>query len=152
MRRQWLSCWTDAAGATLLFTMTPDSRAEKTEGACLLVYDGECRLCVAAKRKLEKAGLGQAGSDVRFVPYQSHEARRILGDAYRPGRPDMAFLVGPSGDIQQGLDAFLPLAPRLPAGRLLVWLVRIPFGKRAAALIYRLIARYRYRLFGEARS
>lgn len=133
--------------------MTPDTRFEKHDAGnvCLLIYDDECRLCVAAKQKLEETGLGQAGSDVRFVPYQSPEARQALGDAYRPGRPDMAFLVRPSGDIQQGLDAFLPLAPRLSAGRILVWLMRIPFGKRAAALVYRFIARHRYRIFGAAR-
>lgn len=131
----------------------PESRSDNREqgGACLLVYDGGCRLCIAAKHKLEQAGVGQAGSDVRFVPYQSPEARQALGPAYRPGRPDMAFLIRPSGDIQQGLDAFLPLASSLPAGWILLGLLRMPFAKRAAEGIYRLIARHRYRWFGEAR-
>jgi len=132
--------------------MTSDSRLEHSEPneRCLLVYDSECRLCVATKLKLEQAGVGQAASNVRFIPYRSAEAKQALGPLHGPGRPDMAFLVHPSGDITQGVDAFLPLAHALPAGRLLLWFTRIPLAKRFLRLLYRLIARHRYRLFGEA--
>jgi predicted DCC family thiol-disulfide oxidoreductase YuxK len=134
--------------------MTPDEQTgdQKSERACLLIYDGECRLCVATKQKLEQVGIGQAGSDVQFVAYQSEEAKRILGQSYRLGRPDMAFLVRPSGEVHQGLEAFLPLAPSLPGGRFLLWCLRIPLAKRLAEWGYRMIAKHRYRLFGEARS
>jgi len=123
-----------------------DSNSSNT---CLLIYDGECRFCVATKRKLEQAGMGP--TQVRFVPYQSAEAKQALGSLHGPGRPDMAYLVQPSGDIRQGLDAFLPLAAGFPAGRVLLWFLRIPFVKRVGWLLYRLIARHRYRMFGEAR-
>lgn len=131
-----------------------ESRSDnrKPSETCLLVYDGECRLCVETKHKLEQAGLGKVDSDVRFVPYQSDEAKQALGTRYIPGRPDMAFLVRPTGEVSQGLDAFLPLAPSLPGGRVLLWLVRFPRIRRAAEWSYRTIARHRYRLFGEARS
>jgi len=134
--------------------MAPDEQPgdQKSERACLLIYDGECRLCVSTKHKLEQAGVGKAGSDVQFVAYQSEEAKRVLGQLYRLGRPDMAFLVRPSGEVHQGLEAFLPLAPSLPGGRLLLWCLRIPLAKRLAEWGYRMIARHRYRLFGEARS
>lgn len=134
--------------------MTPDDE-EGNQGfaqPCLLIYDGECRLCVSTKRKLEQAGAGQAGSDVRFLSYQSDEARYVLGEQYCPGRPDMAFLVQPSGTIYRGLDAFLPLMPRLPGGRFLFHCLRIPFFKALAEWGYRVVARHRYRLFGETRS
>jgi predicted DCC family thiol-disulfide oxidoreductase YuxK len=117
---------------------------------CLLIYDGECQLCVSTKQKLERAGVGQTGSDIRFLPYQSDEAKQVLGENYRSGRPDMAFLVRPSGEVCQGLDAFLPLLPRLPGGQSLLWCLRIPFLRRLAVWGYRLVARYRYHLFGEA--
>lgn len=132
----------------------PDEQTGDRESrqTCLLIYDGECRLCVSTKQKLEQAGVGQAGSDVRFLPYQSDEAKRALGQKYRPGRPDMAFLVRPSGEVHQGLDAFLPLAPSLPGGKLLLWCLRMPLAKKLAEWGYRMIARHRYRLFGEARS
>lgn len=118
---------------------------------CLLVYDGECRLCVSTKQKLEALGVGQAESEVRFLAYQSEAAKRILGSNYRSGRPDMAFLIRPSGEVLQGLDAFLPLVPNLPGGKFLLWWLRFPSAKRLAEWGYRIIARHRYQWFGAAK-
>ncbi|MGC4099329.1 MAG: DUF393 domain-containing protein [Nitrospira sp.] len=117
---------------------------------CLLVYDGECRLCVSTKQKLEKLGIGQAESDIRFLAYQSESAKRILGANYRSDRPDAAFLVRPSGEVLQGLQAFLPVISSLPGGRLLQWWLRLPAIKGLAEWSYCMVARYRYRWFGEA--
>ncbi|MER3425517.1 MAG: hypothetical protein C4293_22045, partial [Nitrospiraceae bacterium] len=108
----------------------------------VLIYDGQCRLCVTAKEGLERLGRDQ---DVRFVPYQSEEAACRLGQEYRPGRPDVAFLVEQNGMIKRGLDAFLPLLPGLRGGRLLRALLRLPLIRPLAYLAYRLVARYRYR-------
>jgi predicted DCC family thiol-disulfide oxidoreductase YuxK len=118
---------------------------------CLLLYDGECRLCVFTKAKLDQLLVGQAGTGVRFLAYQSDEARMALGRDYRSGRPDMAFLIRPSGEILQGLDAFLPLIPNLPGGKLLLWWLRLPAAKRLAEWGYRIVARHRYQWFGEAK-
>ncbi|MDF0667914.1 MAG: DUF393 domain-containing protein [Nitrospira sp.] len=115
----------------------------------LLIYDGECRLCVSTKQKLEALRVVQAESDVRFLAYQSEEAKRILGPNYRSGRPDAAFLIQPSGEVLQGLDAFLPLVPDLPSGRLLLWWLRFPPAKRLTEWGYRVTARHRYRWFGQ---
>lgn len=114
-----------------------------------LIYDGNCRLCVAAK-----AGLERAGSDpgLKWLPYQSGEAAACLGGAYRPGRPDVAFLVDEEGRISRGLDAFLPLLPGLRGGRFLLTLLQVPLARPLALLAYRLISRYRYQLFGQVSS
>ena len=117
---------------------------------CLLVYDGECRLCVSTKQKLEELGIGQTESDVRFLAYQSETAKGMLGPNYRPGRPNVAFLIRPSGEVIQGLEAFLPLVPVLPGGKLLLWWLRFPSAKRLAQWGYRMVARHRYRWFGDA--
>jgi len=132
--------------------MSLDEKATErgSEQACLLIYDGECRLCVSTKQALERAGVGQTGSDIRFLPYLSDEAKRVLGESYRLGRPDMAFLIQPSGEIRRGLDAFLPLVPSLPGGRFLLWSLRIPLVRSFAVWGYQVIARHRYRLFGVA--
>ena len=118
---------------------------QRAESERLLIYDAQCRLCVTAKEGVER--LGQ-DLDVRWVPYQSDEAKARLGAQYRAGRPDVAFLVERDGTIKKGLDAFVPLLPGLRGGRILQTLMRIPFLRPLAYLIYRVIARYRYRLFG----
>lgn len=120
-----------------------------TSDECLLVYDGRCRLCVTAKEGLERLGTQNETKVVRMIPYQSEKAREVLGATYRPGRPDVAFLVQPNGVIRQGLDAFLPLLPGLRGGRFLATFLSIPLIKPLAYLLYRLVSRYRYHLFGE---
>ena len=131
--------------------MTQDERVRNPSPvqACLLIYDGQCRLCVSTKQTLERAGAWRAGHDVRWISYQSDEARQALGSIYRPGRPAMAVLVKPSGEMCQGLEAFLPLVPGLPGGRVLLWLLQMSSIKRLAAWGYQLVARHRYRLFGK---
>ena len=111
----------------------------------VLIYDDRCRLCVTAKEGLERLGDDR---DVRFVPYQSEEAASRLGTEYTPGRPCVAFLVERDGTIRRGLDAFLPLLPGLPGGRVMQALIRVPFLRPLAYLAYHLIARYRYHWFG----
>jgi predicted DCC family thiol-disulfide oxidoreductase YuxK len=111
----------------------------------ILIYDGQCRLCVTAKSGIEQLGGSQ---DVRWVAYQSEEAARCLGRDYQPGRPDAAFLIEADGTIRTGLEAFVPLLPGLRGGRLLLALWRVPFLRPIARLLYRVMARNRYRWFG----
>ncbi|MGZ8405500.1 MAG: thiol-disulfide oxidoreductase DCC family protein [Nitrospira sp.] len=122
------------------------------EQACLLLYDGECRLCIFAKAQIDQLRVGrQSGTGVRFLTYQSDEAKLALGREYRPGRPETAFLIRPSGEVIKGLDAFLPLVPNFPGGKLLLWWLGFPSAKRLAEWGYRMIARHRYQWFGEAK-
>ena len=112
----------------------------------ILIYDAQCRLCVTAKEGLEQAGNREG---VRFVPYQSEEAASRLGQEYRPGRPGVAYLVDEKDRISRGLDAFLQLLPGLPGGRVVHTMMKIPLIKPLAYLLYRLVAHYRYRVFGQ---
>jgi predicted DCC family thiol-disulfide oxidoreductase YuxK len=114
---------------------------------CLLIYDGRCRMCVTAKSGIER--LTGEQRELRMIPYQSEEAKRLLGVQYHGGRPDAAFLIMPDGSVASGLDAFLPLLPGLKGGRWLAKVFAIPLVKPLAQWIYRLVARFRYRLFGE---
>ena len=118
---------------------------QTAESERILIYDAQCRLCVTAKEGIERSG---RDLKVRWVPYQSDEAVCRLGALYRAGRPDAAFLVEPDGNIKKGLDAFVPLLAGMRGGRLLQALIRLPFMRPLAYLIYRVIARYRYRWFG----
>ena len=116
--------------------------------ACLLIYDGQCRLCVTAKKGLEGLETHADATPVRMVSYQSDEAKQALGASYRPGRPNVAFLVRPNGEIAHGLDAFLALLPGLKGGRVLSVLLSLPLVKPFGYLLYWFVARYRYALFG----
>jgi len=111
----------------------------------ILIYDDQCRLCVTAREGLARLGPEQ---DVRFVPYRSEEAASRLGADYKPGRPDVAFLVEGDGTISRGLDAFLPLVPGLRGGRALHAILKAPLLRPLTYLAYRLVARHRYKLFG----
>jgi len=123
--------------------------SSKQSQECLLLYDGQCRLCVTAKRGLEQLGAEHAAGDVRLIAYQSEEAKQALGDRHSPGRPEVAFLLYPDGRMAGGLDAFLPLLPGLKGGWLIALLFKFPLVKPLAYVLYWVIARYRYSLFGE---
>jgi len=56
--------------------------------------------------------------------------------------------VEPDGTISRGLDAFLPLVPGLPGGRVLHAILRVSLVRPLAYFAYRLVARYRYCWFG----
>ena len=122
-----------------------DNRASQT---CLLIYDGQCRLCVTAKKGLERLETHADAAQVRMVPYQSEEAKQALKEGYRPGRPNAAFLVRPNGEIARGLDAFLALLPGLKGGRVLAAFLSFPLVKPLGYLLYWFVARYRYSIFG----
>jgi len=124
----------------------PSDRASQ---ACLLVYDGQCRLCVTAKKGLERLEPHADATPIRMVPYQSEEAKQALGEHYRPGRPNVAFLVRPNGKIDSGLDAFLALLPGLKGGRGLSVILSLPLVKPLGYLLYWVVARYRYDIFGQ---
>ena len=123
--------------------------SDRESQACLLVYDGQCRLCVTAKKGLERLGTHADATQIRMVPYQSEEAKQALGEGYRPGRPNVAFLVRPNGEIACGLDAFLALLPGLKGGRVLSVLLNLPLVKPLGYVLYWFVARYRYAIFGK---
>lgn len=114
---------------------------------CILIYDGECRVCVAAKTHLQR-WREKDGHRIAYVPYQSQEAEPWLGDLPRPSRPDVAVLVAANGTLYRGLDAFIELLPHLEKGRFLARLLKLPPIRPIARLAYRLFARHRYRWFG----
>ena len=123
----------------------PSDRAAQT---CLLIYDGQCRFCVTAKKGLERLESHADAIPIRMVPYQSEEAKHALRESYLPGRPNAAFLVHPNGEIARGLDAFLSLLPGLRGGRILAALLSLPLMKPVGYLLYWFVARYRYFIFG----
>ncbi len=121
----------------------------QTQQECLLIYDGKCRFCVTAKETIEQR---DEGTGARFITYQSDEAVQRLGRDYRAGQPDVAFLLNPDGTVHRGLEAFIPLLPGVRGGRVILFLLQLPLGMTIGKLLYRLIARYRYRWFGAVQT
>lgn len=62
--------------------MEPKDQKEKPLPleACLLIYDEACRLCMSVKHDLERRGISQIRTGIRFVAYQSEAARTALGN------------------------------------------------------------------------
>ncbi|MCG3774834.1 MAG: hypothetical protein JW395_1659 [Nitrospira sp.] len=130
--------------------MNQRDQTDQRDQTCLLIYDGQCRLCVTAKKGLEQLETHAEATPVRMVPYQSEEAKQALGESYLPGRPKVAFLVRPNGEIARGLDAFLALLPGIKGGRALSVLLSFPLVKPFGYVLYWFVARYRYSIFGQA--
>ncbi len=116
--------------------------------SCHLIYDRECRLCVSIKNRLSQT---THTSEVQFVPYDSKEAKSLLGKAYVPGRPPIAYLIDAEGKKHQGLDAFIPLLPNLPWVKWVLPLWRFSLVRLCSHAVYRVIARYRYAWFGSTK-
>jgi len=74
---------------------------------------------------------------------------RLWGRAIDQVVPNAAFLVSPNGEIARVLGAFLALLPGLLGGRVLSVLLRLPLVKPFGYLLYWVLARYQYSIFGQ---
>lgn len=128
-----------------------DPIGQTSDPQMTLIYDANCRLCVTAKRGIQTLERDHQNTEIRFLPYQSEEAARYLGADYVVGRPEVAFLVR-GGELRKGLDAFLPLLPGITGGAFISRLMQVPGLRSLAYLLYRIVARYRYQLFGQVQT
>jgi len=119
-----------------------------------VVYDGECRLCLATVAKLRRM---RTRSELRFVALQSVLSGEI---APWPGLEGVAperlraqlHVTDAEGRLYGGAEAVLRLLRDVPS---LAWLGRLgalPGLRGVSRLLYRLVAKYRYRLFGTEAS
>lgn len=116
---------------------------DKPRSGCL-IYDSNCRLCVAVKRKLEPRS-----EYIQFVPYQSQKAADCLGKSYQADRrPPMAYWVDEQGTVVGGLEAFLPFLYGLTSGRIFMFFWRFRRYRQIMIALYEFVAKHRYRWFG----
>ncbi|NKB82580.1 MAG: DUF393 domain-containing protein [Nitrospirales bacterium] len=127
--------------------MTKRSSSKPQE--CLLVYDGNCRVCVAFKHRLERRDCHPA---IRFVPYQSDEAAHLLGVEYTPSRPSMAYFFDSAGRMSRGVEAFRPFLTGLPGEAYVLRLWQVRWIRALISWSYSVFARNRYRWFGEVKK
>ncbi|WP_426751591.1 thiol-disulfide oxidoreductase DCC family protein [Myxococcus sp. Y35] len=113
-------------------------------GHDVILYDGHCRLCSGAARRLQRM-LGASGTRLR-----SFRDEGVL--AAFPGvtadRCERAMqLVLPEGRVVEGLEAVVLALGRRPLGRLLR-VYYLPGLRQLLDVLYRLVARYRFRIAG----
>lgn len=118
----------------------------------VLIYDGSCGLCLATRRILEPLDVFRA---IRWVPYQSEEARRF-GIPKEEMERSVQFLAG--GRRRSGFDAARQVLLRLPPLYLgAAWLLAkkpslalplalffSPLSRPAGEAVYRWVSEHRH--------
>ncbi|WP_123041269.1 thiol-disulfide oxidoreductase DCC family protein [Cohnella candidum] len=116
----------------------------------IVVYDGECNLCLATVDKLRKMPVR---AELTFVPLQ----KLVSGETKPwPGIDDVPLsalsaqlhVTDEAGKRYSGVDGVLKLLSLIPSMSGLAAIGRLPGFHGISRLLYRLVARYRYRLFG----
>jgi predicted DCC family thiol-disulfide oxidoreductase YuxK len=115
------------------------------EGRVRIYYDGTCRLCSGLIERVEHSA--QAGS---FEPIRNSTALPD-GITYDAAQRDV-YVRGRDGRLYRGADAVLHVLSHYPLLRPLAWICSLPLLKQLSAVLYRLIADNRYRIWGRIDS
>jgi predicted DCC family thiol-disulfide oxidoreductase YuxK len=105
-----------------------------------VIFDGDCPLCrgsVEALRVRDLEGI------LDFVPGQEPGIEENYPGISRDAASAAIHLVSPDGEIWQGAGAVEELARILPGFRWLRGLFALPFARRLAGPVYRIVARNR---------
>jgi predicted DCC family thiol-disulfide oxidoreductase YuxK len=119
------------------------NRTPQTE---ILFYDGHCGLCHRAVRFV--LARDSDGRLFRFAPLEGDTFNRVVTPERRTTLPDSVVVLTAEGKLLARSDAFLHILRRLGGGWkvLAVGLSIVP--RRLRDLVYDLVARVRYRIFG----
>ena len=110
-----------------------------------LIYDADCRLCIAGSARL--ISLARPGSIERVGSSDPSLASRFPQISPEMIRQAMQ-LIGSDGRVYSGAAAVAQALSTRPAWRLVTWLYRVPGVRWAADAVYRWVARNRYRIMG----
>jgi len=127
---------------------------EKTETTVVLephgwvFYDARCNFCVRRARQMASF-LGGIGYSI--APFQADWVAARLGRAVTETPTEMIVLTR-EGAIIGGIDSLLHLARCLWWTRMLSLPAMVPGVRHLLGVIYRIVARHRYRLWGRCSS
>lgn len=111
----------------------------------LLLYDGQCRFCIAASLRL--AAMARPGAIERI---DLHDHAALARHPHAPQSPDASTirLVAPDGRVATGVEALALALGTRPLWRPIVWVHRLPIVRPLADAIYRAVAKRRFRIMG----
>lgn len=110
-----------------------------------LLYDAKCRLCTQTVEVLR--GL-RTDAELEMQPYQSADLERLIPGASLPELEAEIHAVDETGRIYKGADALILVLTTVSSIRWIAVFYRIPGMRPVAQLLYRWIAKSRYKLFG----
>jgi predicted DCC family thiol-disulfide oxidoreductase YuxK len=110
-----------------------------------VLYDAQCGLCTITVERLRKL---PTRAELIFLPLQEAGAAQLpSGIQYEDMLAELHVIDGP-GSIYRGADAVIRIVTTIPALAWLAPLYRLPGLRPIAYVLYRFIAKHRYRLFG----
>ncbi len=108
----------------------------------ILIFDGNCRFCIAQMRLLDRMDIRRR---LAFVSLHDPEVATRWPDLTHDQLMEQMYLVDHSGHRHAGAAAFRYLSRVLPPLWPLAPLLHIPFSLPLWKFCYRVVARYRYR-------
>ena len=120
--------------------------------ADILIFDGECRFCIAQVERLKRLAISQKQAKnppIVAMPLQNDDLLAAVHVSHDEAMKAM-HLVTRDGRIYRGVEGFVQALRHRPILGKLAKLYYVPGIKQLADLGYRLIARYRYLIMGRA--
>ncbi|MDF2925109.1 MAG: hypothetical protein K0R57_4023 [Paenibacillaceae bacterium] len=110
-----------------------------------LLYDAQCNLCLATVAKLRTL---RTNAELAMVPLQTASPDMLPANVSMEELLKELHVVEEDGTVYRGAEAIVRIVRTIPALSWLAPLYGLPGLRRLAQVLYRLVARHRYRLFG----
>ncbi len=112
-----------------------------------LLYDGECRFCIAGSARLMRLAAPEV---LRRVSNKDQQEMAKFPASVCEGISSALQLVSADGEIATGAAAVNRVLATRPVWRLITWVYWVPGIKQLTDWMYTLVARNRYRIMGKA--
>ncbi len=108
-----------------------------------LIYDGACPICRASVQRLQARVPPHA---LAFLPFQSSRVLRDFPSLDPEALEESIHLVGPGGEVSEGLDALEAVLALAPPFSWVRFFLNIPLVRPLGRRVYRWVAGNRYAL------
>ena len=136
---------TDSAEHVLFFEELPYAKIYPDRD--VVIFDGDCNFCLSQVRKLKWAD-GRSNR-LSYVSLHDPFVSEQYPDLQHDDLMEEMYLVDTSGNRYGGAKAFRYLSRRIPLLWILAPILHIPFSLPLWKLMYRFIAKHRYKLAGK---